>query len=115
MFEFLNDLGNYETRRIGRHDAEWGFISTARVSDGRQPYETAVCHARYRDAGKMVIVEAYDTSADAEAGHARWVAAMTSETLPASLTDCLNGEIGQLAYGDEPPTYALRAAAETAR
>jgi hypothetical protein len=111
MFDFLSDMGNYEDRCIGRYDAEWGFVSTARVSDGRQPFETAVQHRRYRDDGKMVIVEAYETEKAAQAGHSRWVAAMTAKTLPAELRDCANAgicEFGELLGANMHDVYPLR-------
>lgn len=93
MFDFLLSIDDYEERRIGRHEYEHGFISTARVLDGQQPYETAVCDDRYRDGGGMVIVEAYDTQAEAAAGHAKWIEAMTEGDAPSELTDCANAEI----------------------
>lgn len=100
MFAFLQDAGNYETRKVGNDTFDWGFVSTCRVSDGRKPYETAVEHNRYvRADGKrdeMCIVENYDTPEEAAAGHARWVAAMTSAEPPATLKDCCNAEVAEL-------------------
>jgi hypothetical protein len=88
-------IGNYEDRCVGREDIDGQtFISTAHVTDGAHPYETAVKHPEYNQ-GKMVIVEAYDTKAAAEAGHAKWVAAMKAEELPAELVDCCNAEIAE--------------------
>jgi hypothetical protein len=87
----------YESRKVQRDEFEWGFISTAYVNDGAQPYETAVEHPDYND-GSMVIVEAYDSREAAEAGHLRWVAAMTANTLPETLTDVPNAEIASLVY-----------------
>lgn len=95
MFGFLQDAGNYEQRKVGCDDFEWGFISTAAVSDGAKPYETAVQHKQYGD-GNMVIVEAYDTKAEATKGHAKWVATMTADVLPKVLKDCCNSDISQL-------------------
>jgi hypothetical protein len=100
MFEFLQDMGNYSSRKVGRDDFEWGFISTAVVSDGDQPYETAVCSDLYQDddgnTEEMIIVEAYNDHDSAKEGHAKWVAAMTGENPPAVLVDCLNSGICQL-------------------
>jgi hypothetical protein len=100
MFGFLQDMGNYETRKVGNDKFDWGFVSTCRVSDGRKPYETAVEHNRYvRADGKrdeMCIVENYDTREEAEKGHAKWVAAMTGKDLPATLTDCCNSEVAEM-------------------
>jgi hypothetical protein len=68
-------IGNYEDRCVGREDIDGQtFISTAHVTDGAHPY---------------------DTKADAEAGHAKWVAAMKAEELPAELVDCCNAEIAE--------------------
>lgn len=95
MFQFLAMADNYESRRVGREDIDDNtFISTAEVNDGSKPYETAVEHPEYND-GKMVIVESYDTRAEAEEGHAKWVAAMKAEQLPEELIDCCNAEIAE--------------------
>lgn len=86
MFDFLLHADDYEQRCIGRFDADWGFVSTARVYDADKPYETAVKHPDYND-GKIVIVEPYDTRGEAEKGHAKWVDTMTAEKLPDTLQD----------------------------
>lgn len=95
IFNFESDIGNYEERKIGRDDFAWGFISTARVSDGVKPFETAVEHGNYND-GRMVIVDHYDTKAQAITGHAKWVKTMTTAPLPAALKDCANSHVQQL-------------------
>lgn len=74
MLGFLNDMDNYDDRVVGRDEFDWGYISTAQVSDGRQPIETAIGHEEYNN-GKLVIVEAYDTVEEAKVGHARWIKA----------------------------------------
>lgn len=59
MFNFLSDMYNYEDRCVALFDDGEGIrISTARCSDGSQPYETAIQHPDYND-GDYVIVEAY--------------------------------------------------------
>lgn len=95
MFEFLQDAGNYEDRRVGRFDEGDLMVSTATVSDGDHPFETAVKHPDY-NGGEMVIVEAYDTKDQAEQGHVKWVATMTADPLPGTLVDCQNAKISQL-------------------
>ena len=109
MFEFIMDMGTYSTRKVGRDNFDWGFVSTAQVSDGSKPYETAVCHDRYRDDGNMVIVENYDNKEEALKGHKKWVKKMTAKKLPSKLVDCNNSEIGQLcdAFGCDNE-YPLR-------
>lgn len=92
-------LQDYEKRKIGRFDKDGIFISTAAVTDGRDPYETAIEHPEYNN-GAMIIVESYKTKKDAKAGHAKWVKKMTSKRLPKSLTDCANSWI-QRAIGKE--------------
>lgn len=94
MFDFLADIGTYESRRVGRYDDEKLMVSTAGVSDGNYPYETAVRHPDYNN-NQMVIVQAYDTKQEAEAGHAEWVERMTKEPLPEFLQDCQNSEVSQ--------------------
>jgi hypothetical protein len=91
---FVKDFATYDQRMVARADYDWGFISTAAVSDGRDPYETAVEHAAY-NMGKCVIVESYQTREAALEGHARWVAKMEGE-LPDTLTDCANSSISQV-------------------
>lgn len=101
MFEFLLDMDNYEDRAVDRSEFDWGYISTARVSDGSQPFETAVCSSEYvkaadlEDTNGMTIVEAYDKESDAQSGHDRWVKTMT-ESPPDSLVDCCNAGIAEL-------------------
>lgn len=96
MFEFPNDVGNYEDRRIARDDLTDDFyISTCRVSDGDHPYETAVAHPEYGGNGGMVIVEAYDTAVEATTGHEKWLKIMTADELPSELVDCQNSKISQ--------------------
>ncbi len=106
MFDFINDMGNYADRKVGRDDFDWGFISTARVSDGREPFETAVEHTDY-NGGKMVIVACYPTKKAAKEGHAEWKEKMTAKRLPKSLTDCSNSQLQQLcdALSQEKSTY----------
>lgn len=99
LFDFVQDMGNYQDRCVGRDNYEWGFISTAAVSDGQQPFETAVRHTEYNN-GKIVIVEAYDTREAALAGQGKWVKKMTSARPPRSLTDCANSHL-QAMFGKE--------------
>jgi hypothetical protein len=95
MFDFFLMADNYEQRKVGRLDADWGFVSTAYVNDADKPYETAIKHRDY-NGGKMVIVEPYDTRDEAVTGHERWVATMTSPTLPDRLVDKGRAELAQL-------------------
>lgn len=100
MFEFFNDVGNYEYRCVDRNEFDWGFISTARCSDGSHPYETAVSSDEYEDSdgddSRMIIVEAYDTKDEAKEGHAKWVDTMTNNP-PEKLVDCENAGVASLA------------------
>lgn len=92
MFDFLKDSGNYESRCVAKSEYPWGFISTARVSDGKQPFETAIKHKKYND-GSMVIVAAYDTKEEAQKGHLYWIKIMTAGVLPEKLIDIANSHI----------------------
>lgn len=94
MFDFFNMAGNYDLRKVA-HDEEGDLIvDTAAVTDGRQPYETAVCHPCYNN-GRWVIVEAYDTTQEAQAGHERWFSELKT-TLPPYLRDCCNCGLSEL-------------------
>lgn len=97
LFDFLKDFDNYESRMVSRWDSEdkTKMVSTAAVSDGREPFETAVAHPSYND-GKMIIVECYRTKEKAEKGHQKWLDLMLSDKLPLTLTDCANAAVGQL-------------------
>lgn len=97
MFEFVFDVGNYSERVVGRYDSEDStiMVSTARVSDGRDPYETAVKHPEYND-GRMVIVESYQTKDEAASGHASWLEAVLKDALPEILVDCQNSHISTM-------------------
>lgn len=94
LFDFLL-ADDYESRKVGRFDAAWGFVSTAYVNDAEQPYETAVKHKNYNN-GKMVIVQTYDTKENAKSGHVHWVEVMTGEALPERLVDRGTSGISQL-------------------
>lgn len=98
MFEnILRMQYNYEDRKVGRWNSEDGFkmVSTARVADGREPYETAVQHPKY-NSGKMIIVECYSDKDAAIKGHAKWLKMTQEDTLPKTLVDCGNAVISQL-------------------
>ncbi len=97
MFNFLRMMDDYDDRKVNRWDSEDGLkmVSTAMVTDGREPYETAVQHPEY-NGGRMVIVECYPTIEDAKQGHAKWLKMAQNETLPSTLVDCANAEISQL-------------------
>ena len=102
MFDFLNDVGNYEDRVVGHYDGKNGLVvDTCRVSDGAKLYETAIEHPEYHD-GKWVIVEAYDTPDEALFGHGKWMQIMTRKILPTELVDCANSTISQMLGAVDP-------------
>ena len=95
MFDFLNMLDSYEDRKVDRYENDILFVSTAKVTDGKQEFETGIAHAQYHD-NEMIIVEAYGNKEDAQKGHNKWVKIMTNKNLPNVLEDCGNAEISQL-------------------
>lgn len=95
MFNFIDMMGNYDSRKIDRYEEDGLKISTAEVTDGNQPYETAVSHILYND-GEWVIVEDYETREEAQEGHDKWVKTMTTDVLPKELVDCCNAGVSQL-------------------
>lgn len=95
LFGFLDMLDSYDERKVALFESETLVVSTACVTDGRKPIETAIQHPAY-NGDQLVVVECYDTKAEAEAGHEKWVARMTHKPLPAQLTDCANCEASQL-------------------
>lgn len=95
MFEFLTMMGTYELRKVNHTEIGELVVDTCSVFDGAHPFETGIKHPEYND-GKWIIVQAYDAQAEALAGHAAWVAVMTTEPLPSQLTGCQNAEISQI-------------------
>ena len=97
MFNFIGMAGNYSSRMVGRFDDEEAgiMVSTASVTDGEYPYETAVAHPDY-NGGDMVIVAKYNTREEADQGHTEWTAAITTEPLPDKLVDCGNSGISKM-------------------
>ncbi len=100
MFDFLGMDGNYEDRKVGRHETENLFVSTVEVTDSDKPYETAVQHKSYND-NALIIVELYDTIKQAKTGHKKWIKKMTSKKLPSELKDVSTSTISKLAYGNK--------------
>ncbi|MCH7964101.1 MAG: hypothetical protein IH852_09195 [Bacteroidetes bacterium] len=94
MFDFLQDIGNYEQRKIARYEKDTLMIDTCSVSDGNKPFETAIKHPDYRN-GEWIIVEAYNTISEAKAGHKRWCKTMQKSKLPIQIADCANSHIEQ--------------------
>lgn len=96
MFKYV-DQPPYKDRVVGLNTFDWGFISTAKVNDGRKLFETAVKHQDFND-GEMVIVACYDTKKEAQTGHDKWITKM--ENPPKELIDIANSEISQF-IGEE--------------
>ena len=92
MFGFLDMMDNYEDRKVDRNDIKGGYISTARVTDSIEPYETAVRHVNY-NSDRLVIVEMYDDIDDAKLGHEKWVGMFSKKKLPDQIMDVSTSEI----------------------
>lgn len=86
LFGFVGMLGTYEDRKVDSYEEGGVFVSTCSVTDSEKPYETAIGHPAY-NAGELIIVELYDTKAEAQEGHDRWVQIMTKKDLPDELID----------------------------
>lgn len=95
LFGYLLDADNYDDRKVDRWDGVDKMLSTAQVSDGAQPYETCWQHPEFKG-GQPIIVEAYATREEAQAGHVRWLKVMLEGPLPDELTDCCNAACGQI-------------------
>lgn len=65
LFDFLKDIGNYETRKVSRDDVAGLTVSTAFTSDAG--YETAIL-----DKNGVHPVERYESQGLAVLGHAKW-------------------------------------------
>lgn len=69
MFDFMSDIDDYETRKVGRIERENNNgigVSTAYTTD--EGYETALF-----DKNGTHPVERYDSKRDAESGHEKWI------------------------------------------
>ena len=95
MFDFIGMMSNHEDRVVANYEEGELIVDTALVTDGEHIYETAIQHPEYNK-GKWVVVEAYDDTASAQAGHEKWVKIMTADALPDELSECMNSGISQL-------------------
>lgn len=100
LFDFLSMQGTYEERMVARHEGEDLIISTARNTDAEKPFETAISHEAY-NSGSWIVVEEYDTEAEANLGHKKWVRKMTSKKLPKSLKDVTTSGAGKYHFSNE--------------
>lgn len=82
----LENLGNYDDRKIDRYETDDLTVSTCKVLDSRDPFETAISHPEYNNS-KFIVVETYLDREAAQEGHNKWVKIMTSDTLPDELRD----------------------------
>lgn len=71
---FMNDIGNYEARKIGRDEVAGLIVSTCNTSD--EGYETALC-----DQNGAHPVERYATAELAAKGHRLWMASAKNKKL----------------------------------
>jgi len=85
LFDFIQDIDNYEGRAVATYKEDGLFVDTCAVSDSDKPFETAVSHPDY-NSGKLVVVELYDTKEQAQVGHDKWVHTMLNNP-PRQLTD----------------------------
>jgi len=95
MFSFLNDMGNYEERKIANYENNGVEVDTCFCSDTEKAIETAVRHPKYND-GKWIIVDYADTVPEALLKHNKWVKKMTSEKLPKEIKDVGTAVIAKL-------------------
>jgi hypothetical protein len=90
VFGFLSMAYDYESRKVARHEGTDFWISTARVTDSKFPFETAVSHPQYND-NKIIIVEQYEDIEAAISGHKKWVDVFT-KNLPDYVFNIFAGE-----------------------
>lgn len=91
MFKDILEMAfNYSDRKVARDNYDWGYISTYSVTDGAKIYETGIKHVDYKN-GHIFIVDSYDTTEEALAGHIKWVEIMKDP--PDSLIEICNSDI----------------------
>lgn len=96
--EILAMVGNYESRSVGYWCSELDkscMLSTALVTDGVKPFESAMAHPSY-NGGQIIILEAYDTKEQAQAGHEKYLAIAKADGWPDEITERNNSEVGLL-------------------
>ena len=93
MLRFLgNDWDSYEDRCVDKTETDWGFMSTAAVPDGKQPYETGMGNEHYEDhPNEIMILEGYDTKEEAQEGHDKWLDVFNN-CPPETFTEVINSE-----------------------
>lgn len=95
----LTLLAVKEMRGVGHYSQDGIMVDTCTIGAADHPFETAVRHPRYRDEDgeiSSVVVEAYDTEAEALLGHERWVKTMTQGPLPVELVEICNTQALQM-------------------
>ncbi len=94
MFEFFSMAGTYEERKVDNYSKDGLEIDTCLVTDSRKDYETGIRHPDY-NGGKWVIVELYDTTEEAKAGHSKWLDLMINSE-PEQLVDVSSCELADM-------------------
>jgi len=98
LFDLLRmqDWADYEKRKVERYETDSLMVDTCEIHDQPNTYnfETAVSHLGYNE-GEWVIVELYETEAEAILGHKKWIKIMTSDNLPEQLTDVSKAAVCQ--------------------
>lgn len=100
--QLMGQIGPVEERRVAVYEEGELFVSTVYAPDTGS-YETAIGHPFY-DSGSLIIVEEYGTIEEAQTGHAKWLALMTADNLPNTLTDVHIDEIYRKEVNNEENT-----------
>jgi hypothetical protein len=88
MLGFLDMAGTHEQRAVANYEKNGVEFDTCLITDYPDtPYETGMAHPDYNK-GRWVIVEAYKTKEEAQAGHDKWVALYEEGNLPSEIDDC---------------------------
>lgn len=90
-------VGNYNERKVGNDRINGIRVSTAMVTDGAKPFETAIVHPEY-DNGEMIIIQSYLTLEDAKKGHSEWLKKAKNDKMPDPLIDCNNSGFGHCTF-----------------
>ena len=106
MFDFLDMVGTYESRKVENTEVNDVVIDTCMVTDSTQSYETGICSKHYND-NQWIIVEQYDDKIQAEEGHKKWVKVFGKE-LPKTIKDvstCTISRIAKMFEKEEDSIY----------
>ena len=91
LYGIATMMDNYEERKVANDEREEFVLDTAKVTDRRWLYETAVMHKKFNN-NDWIILDGANDLEDAKSMHEKWLKFFEEKT-PDFLTDYWSGEI----------------------